>query len=382
MTMNRREIIQFAGALSLFSLAPSLTLASKSRSKFLILIELDGANDGLNTVVPYGSKLYKRLRPRLAIENKDILKLDNFVGLNPALQNIANLYEQGECKIVQGLGYPHPNLSHFRSIELWERGGDGKSNGGKGWLIEPLEVLSKDLSLDAKAMFLDNAGNIFSGGLNGYLSVQDLRLITSADVKPTEVKTSKSSNPLIGELIQSRDENRELLAGLKSKLGRFNGSTTSSDIGSQMKTVCDLIGKGLNIPVFKVSIGGFDTHESQFWTHKHLLEQLDRAVGQTATDLKRLGVWDDTIIMTYSEFGRRAKENGSEGTDHGMAAPHFLLGGGINGGIYGDYPQLGQLEKDNLLYSMDYRSVYNFVLSEHFGLKDNPFSTYDFSKMV
>ena len=131
MTMNRREIIQFAGALSLFSLAPSLTIASASKSKFLILIELDGANDGLNTVVPYGSKLYKRLRPRLAIENKDILKLDNFVGLNPALQNIANLYETGECKIVQGLGYPHPNLSHFRSIELWERGGDGKSNGGR-----------------------------------------------------------------------------------------------------------------------------------------------------------------------------------------------------------------------------------------------------------
>ena len=149
-----------------------------------------------------------------------------------------------------------------------------------------------------------------------------------------------------------------------------------------MKNVCDLIGRGLNIPVFKVSIGGFDTHENQFWTHRHLLEQLDRAVGQTVTDLKRLGVWDDTIIMTYSEFGRRAKENGSQGTDHGMAAPHFLLGGGIKGGIYGDYPQLGQLEKDNLLYSMDYRSVYNFVLSEHFGLKENPFSTYDFSNIV
>ena len=382
MSIDRRNIIQFAGAFSLFSLAPSLSLASKTNSKFLILVELDGANDGLNTVVPYGSKLYKKLRAQLAIEDKDILKLDNFVGLNPSLKQIARLYEQGECKVVQGLGYPHPNLSHFRSIELWERGGDGKSNGKSGWLIEPLEVLSKDLSLDAKAMFLDNAGNIFSGGLNGYLSFQDLKLISATDVTPTETKSLKSDNPLIGELIQSRDENRELLAGLKSKLGRFNGSTNSSDIRSQMKTVCDLIGRGLNIPVFKVSIGSFDTHESQFWTHKHLLEQLDRAIGQTATDLKRMGVWDETIIMTYSEFGRRAKENGSEGTDHGMAAPHFVIGGGIQGGIYGDYPQLDQLEKDNLIYSMDYRSVYNFVLSEHFGLTDNPFKTYDFSTIA
>ena len=125
MIHTRRDILNFAGTLSLFSIVPSFTLASKSKSKFLILIELGGANDGLNTVVPYGSKLYKRLRPRLAIENKDILKLDNFVGLNPALQQIARLYEQGECKIVQGLGYPHPNLSHFRSIELWERGCNG-----------------------------------------------------------------------------------------------------------------------------------------------------------------------------------------------------------------------------------------------------------------
>ena len=98
--------------------------------------------------------------------------------------------------------------------------------------------------------------------------------------------------------------------------------------------------------------------------------------------LKQAGVWDNSLIMTYSEFGRRAKENGSEGTDHGMAAPHFVMGGGIKGGIFGDYPQLGQLEKDNLLYSMDYRSVYNFVLSEHFGLKDNPFAKYDFSQII
>ena len=121
MIVKRRDIVHFAGAFSLFSLAPSLSFGSKVKTKYLILVELDGANDGLNTVIPFGSKLYKKLRPRLAIKDKDILRLDNFIGLNPALKNIAGLYESGDCKIVQGL-MPHPNLSHFRSIELWEKG--------------------------------------------------------------------------------------------------------------------------------------------------------------------------------------------------------------------------------------------------------------------
>ena len=384
MKTTRRDIINFAGALSLFSLAPASLLASRTTAKFLILIELQGANDGLNTVVPYGSNLYRRLRPSLAIETADLLKLDDYVGLHPSLRNVANLYSLGECKIVQGLGYPHPNLSHFRSIELWERGGDGRSDGGKGWLIEPLEVLAKDLSLDAKAMFLDGAGDIFSGGTNGYLSSADLRMILSTDLDQSGSSTKiDTSNSLVSELVQSRDENRELLRALKFKIGGLSAySFGYGDLSAQMGSVCNLIDTGVNIPVFKVSIGSFDTHDFQRWTHKDLLEKLDRAIGETAQQLKRIGVWDDTLIMTYSEFGRRAKENGSGGTDHGMAAPHFLLGGNIKGGIVGDYPQLGQLEKDNLLFSMDYRSVYNFVLSEHFGLSENPFSGYELNDLV
>lgn len=384
MKTTRRDLINFAGAMSLFSLTPVSLFAAATSPKFLILIELTGANDGLNTVVPYGSKLYRKLRPSLAIETKDLLKLDDYVGLHPGLRNIANLYSLGECKVVQGLGYPHPNLSHFRSIELWERGGDGRADGGKGWLIEPLEVLAKDLSFDAKGMFLDGAGDIFAGGTNGYLSTDDLRMILSTDIKNTNASVqSNVSNALIGELIQSRNENRELLNALKAKLDGLSGySLGKGDLSDQMNGVCELIERGLHIPVFKVSIGSFDTHENQYWEHKGLLEELDRAIGESAARMKRMGIWNDTIIMTYSEFGRRAKENGSGGTDHGMAAPHFLLGGSIKGGIFGDYPQLGQLEKDNLLFSMDYRSVYNFVLSEHFGLSDNPFSGYDLSGLV
>lgn len=383
MTVTRRNLINFAGAMSVFSLAPTSLLATRAASKFLILVELVGANDGLNTVIPYGSKLYGRLRPSLAVETKNLLKLDNHIGLHPALKNIARIYDAGDCKIVQGLGYPHPNLSHFRSIELWERGGDGKSDGGKGWLIEPLEVLARDLSLDAKAMFLDGAGDIFAGGMNGYLSASDLQMIMSTESKDDSISVLASSNSLVSELVQSRDENREILNGIKAKLQGVSGyQLQSGNLEKQMDTVCNLIERGLNIPVFKVSLGSFDTHEDQYWDHKKLLEELDSGIEVAARRLQQFGVWDDTIIMTYSEFGRRAKENGSRGTDHGMAAPHFVIGGGIKGGIYGDYPQLGLLEKDNLQFSLDYRSIYNFVLSEHFGLQKNPFNSYNFDTLI
>ena len=143
-----------------------------------------------------------------------------------------------------------------------------------------------------------------------------------------------------------------------------------------MTNVCNLIEAGVNIPVFKVALGSFDTHESQFWRHRDLLRDLDESLSDTCKALKKIGVWENTIIMTYSEFGRRAKENGSRGTDHGMAAPHFLIGGKINGGIDGQNPDLTKLNKNNLEYSIDYRSLYEFVLRTHFNLDKNPFEKY------
>ena len=137
-----------------------------------------------------------------------------------------------------------------------------------------------------------------------------------------------------------------------------------------------MIGAGINIPVFKTALGSFDTHNDQVSTHRRLLQNLDISISLTTKALKNLGVWKNTIIMTYSEFGRRAKENGSRGTDHGMAAPHFLIGGDINGGIVGEYEDLSNLWNNNINYKVDYRSLYEFVLREHFKIKNNPFSEF------
>jgi len=383
MNVNRRDILSFSAALSAFSLSPRCLLAARNGPKVLILIELQGANDGLNTVVPYASKRYYNLRPQIAVPRKTVITLDNMTGLHPSLVEVSKLFERGEVKIVQGLGYPHPILSHFRSIELWERGGDGKSNGRTGWLVDPLDIIAEELSSDAKAMFLDNAGEIFSGGLDGFLGPDALNrnLLNLKKSAGSSLSISKSGGDLLGELLDTRDKNRERLQKLSAKLSSSNKRFDfgRGDLGQQLSKVCELLAAGVNIPVFKVSVGSFDTHDDQWWTHRELLRQLDKSIGGAVRAIKDMALWNDTLMMTYSEFGRRARENGSQGTDHGMAAPHFLIGGKIKGGIDGAAPQLGQLEQDNELYTMDYRSIYNFVLSQHFGLGDNPFSEYDFS---
>ena len=165
---------------------------------------------------------------------------------------------------------------------------------------------------------------------------------------------------------------------LQAKISKAKSSVFvgRGELGNQLSKVCQLIMAGVEIPVFKVSIGSFDTHIEQFWKHRDLLRDLDKSISDTVRTLKEIGVWNDTIIMTYSEFGRRAKENGSRGTDHGMAAPHFVLGGKISGAVYGDENVLSSVADSNLRFSIDYRSLYNEILSKHFGFQDNQFATY------
>ena len=153
-------------------------------------------------------------------------------------------------------------------------------------------------------------------------------------------------------------------------------------LGTQLSNVCNLIASEIYIPVYKVALGSFDTHNNQPSTHRNLLRDLDTSLSSTINALKDIGVWEDTLIMTYSEFGRRANENGSRGTDHGMAAPHFVLGGSIKGGIIGQYDDLSNLWNNNINYKVDYRSLYEFVLRKHFNINDNPFSKFKNSDII
>ena len=380
MKTSRRNFNSFLFLASLFSLYPNILKSSTLRGKSLVLIELQGANDGLNTVIPYNDPYYYKLRPNIAIKKKEILTIDENTGLHFSMEGLAKLYENGELKVIQNLGYPQPVLSHFRSIELWETGGDGFLKGRDGWLIPSLENLSKNIKLDAKAIHLDAPSGIFKGGLDGYLGPN------SIDYNPSELESRDTTIPsfgnknigLLGELIKQRKENQENIKSMKNKLNKSksNFRIGRGALGSQLSQVANLLDADVNIPVFKVSMGSFDTHIDQFWKHRKLLRELSEGISDFVQSLKRMGLWDDTLIMTYSEFGRRANENGSRGTDHGMAAPHFLLGGSIKGGIYGGELDFNKLKNNNLDFQVDYRSLYNFILTNHFNLTKNPFSKF------
>ena len=222
MKISRRNFNSFLISASLFSLYPNILRSSNFGGKFLVLIELQGANDGLNTVIPYNDKFYYKLRPNIAIKKKEILTIDENTGLHFSMEGLARLYENGELKIIQNLGYPQPVLSHFRSIELWETGGDGLSKGRDGWLVPSLNSLSKNIDLDAKAIYLDASSGIFKGGLDGYLGPN------SIDYNPSELESRDSTIPslgnenigLLGELIKQRKENQENIQSMKNKLSK------------------------------------------------------------------------------------------------------------------------------------------------------------------
>ena len=378
MKFTRRQSLSFFGATSLFSLLPFSHLNAAMSSKYLILVELQGANDGLNTVIPFGDRNYYKLRPTIGIPEKDILTISDNIGLHFSLKGLAKIYEKGELKIVQNLGYPNPVLSHFRSIELWETGGDGKAKGRSGWLNDSLNIIENKINLDGKAIYLDQSGDVFRGGLDGFYGPNSIGFeATELEARDQTVPIPKTFG-LLADLMQGRKQNSEKLKQIQNKLSGANrfSSIGRGNLGSQLSKVCNILSKGVNIPVLKVAIGSFDTHSEQFWRHRDLLRELDESLSETVTALRDIGIWDDTMIMTYSEFGRRAAENGSRGTDHGMAAPHFLMGGKLKGGFVGQLPNLGRLRNNNLEFEIDYRTVYEMVLREHFGLNENPFQKY------
>ncbi|MDA9755223.1 DUF1501 domain-containing protein [bacterium] len=376
MINNRREFLTLAGYTILFSAFPTLA-QTRINKRILILVELQGANDGLNTVIPLNQDYYYRLRPTIGIEKNRILNITKENGLHYSLKNIAKNYENGNVKIIQNLGYPHAVLSHFRSIDIWETGGDGKKQYRNGWLVDTLNKYNRNLDLDAKAMFLDNSNSIFRGGLDGFIGPNAVGLQPEEiEVRDTVVPVDDRKNfGLLNEILNKRKENSDLLKHLVSKFSKVKNrySFGGGQLGSQLSTVCNLIASNVNIPVYKVALGSFDTHNNQQNTHRRLLRDLDVSLSSTINALKEIGLWNNTLIMTYSEFGRRANENGSRGTDHGMAAPHFVLGGNIKGGIIGEYNDLSKLWNNNINFKIDYRSLYEFVLRNHFNITNNPF---------
>jgi uncharacterized protein (DUF1501 family) len=379
--MNRRELITAILAGMSIPLAPlELAAASARNGRRLILVELSGANDGLNTLVPIKDERYRELRPKIGLLKHEVFDLGQGLALHSAMKPLDAAWQAGDMAVLQGLGYPGQNRSHFKSIAIWETGGDGNKSGKTGWLTEDIEGVAGAEQLDAHGISLDGGMGVFASPSGVWLSMTSMAQFSNLRTKVETIKTVDSKNPALSLVL---DRGRALDASMRSISKKIGNSRYQSpmrinvgDFGKQVSMAASLIDAGIDAPVLKLKINGFDTHENQAWRHRALLRNLAKGLSGLRKALKRSGHWEDTLVMTYSEFGRRALENESGGTDHGTAAPHFLMSGALDGGIWGIHPDLGDINEGDVSYTMDYRVVYDRVLADWFGLDQNRFSKF------
>jgi len=368
--MNRRTLLKL---IALNSVTLPFALQAKGQEelsykhKRLILIELKGGNDGLNTLIPYADPLYYTLRPTIAIDKKSVLPLTEEVGLHPSMDGMKEIYDKGELAVIQGLGYPEPNRSHFRSIEIWDTASGSHEYLDNGWL-NTLKFAQKTTTL--KGVVLAGEYGPLSGSVKGIIKINNIQGFLQRSKQIRGRISIVGNNDALLHLLETESEIRQSADVLKKSLSRKTTlpfAFQKSNFGKQMATVAELIDSGTDIPFFKVSLGSFDTHTNQTQKHARLLKELSESIATMRKNLIASGEWEHTLIMTYSEFGRRTAENANRGTDHGTAAPHFIAGGSVKGGIYGEHPSLSSLDKNSdLIYTTDFRSVYKSVEKEWF----------------
>lgn len=385
LTLSRRRLLSAMGsgiaALPLLSLPGFVQAAGQvlPKGNILILVELAGGNDGLNTVVPIKDPRYRDLRPEIGIAAQDVLSLDTDTGLHPAMRPMADLWEQGEMRLIEGVGYPNPNRSHFRSIEIWDAGLGSEGLTQQGWVSSVFEKSS------GAARMTDAAGLTLGGDmgpLNGdgrFSAMRDEETFFETldnlpgmhhAVRPTvkspleHVLSTYDSAQVTGEAIRRKLE--------ASRERRWDFPET--DLGLQLRTAARLLDAGVEVPVLKVVQGGYDTHDEQPETHAALLTELSQAIDAFAAAMRDIDLWDQVTVVTYSEFGRTARENASGGTDHGTAAPVFVVGGSVAGGFDGARPSLDRLEDGEMVFTTDYRRIYSAILGDLWGITHAEFA--------
>ncbi|HKU82309.1 MAG TPA: DUF1501 domain-containing protein [Candidatus Tumulicola sp.] len=345
----------------------------------LVIVNLNGGNDGLNCVVPHGNPQYYRLRPSLAIPAGDVLRIDANVGLNPKMRSLKAMYDKGTVAIVQGVGYPNPDHSHFRSSEIWQTAAPERYE-HTGWLgryLDEADLPAKNLfnavavSQVLPELLVANRTDVPSiANLKQYGMLADRDpMARAAFAQDSRDRRLPFSSPYLNHVMEiedhaqrSSEELPRLIAGYKTQ-----ASYPATPIGRSLSLAAQIVGSNLGTKVLYVSHGSFDTHVNQTATQNNLLEQFSNAISAFYDDLAAHGNDRRVLTLTFSEFGRRIAENAARGTDHGEASPLFLIGGGVKGGLYGATPDLSDTNMGNLRYTTDFRSVYATVLERWLG---------------
>ncbi len=356
------------------------TSVEKHPERILVVVELSGGNDGLNTVVPYGDAAYYRARPKLGIPERDVIKVAPGVGLHPSMVGFERLYKDGRLAVVHGCGYDRPSLSHFSSMDFWHTGAPntGESLGWLGRLADAtynpstsnmIVNIGTAQSLAVRSqrhspLVFDDPSRFRREGSDE----QKHAMVALSQQAPTANATLDFLTATAANAAESSDFVRQASAGYRTPVDYGVGG----GLGANLQRVAALIAAGMPTRLYYVTYAGnsFDTHVQQSDLHSRLLMYTADAVRGFIEDVERLGRGSEVAVMIFTEFGRRVEENGSLGTDHGTATPMFLVGKGVKGGFYGTHPSLTDLDSGNLKMTTDFRRVYATAIKEWLGYDD------------
>lgn len=403
MSQNRRDFIKntmlaSAGTLFVpqFLQAMRLDASLAKGAKRLVVIQLSGGNDGLNTVIPYRNDLYYKARPVIGIQKNEVLKLDDELGLNPALTSLKSLYDDGLLTILNGVGYPNPNRSHFRSMDIWHTASASNEYLSTGWLGRYLDSECMDCQRPYHAIEADDTLSLAMKGkaLNGIAVTDPRKLYRSTrgghlDALANFAEQSKvhEHDTELGYLYKTFMEAQSSAEYIweQSKIYQTKANYPQNGLARNLKMIAELIGSGIDTQVFYASLSGFDTHANQKGRQTNLLKTWGESLKAFTDDLKQNGLLKDTVIVTFSEFGRRVKENASRGTDHGTANSVFVVGEKMKKqGIYNPIPSLSDLDKGDLKYNLDFRRIYATLLKNWLKADDTAIlgESFDLLKLV
>jgi uncharacterized protein (DUF1501 family) len=374
--MNRRKFIQNTGlAMAGTIFVPSFLRALPSNIninnyKRLVVIQLSGGNDGLNTIVPIGQDPYFKLRPELYLKENEYIKINNEFAINKNLEPLRPNLDNGEWAIISDVGYPNPNRSHSRSMDIWQSASNSNEYLSTGWLgryfdnsfSSSSQVLEIDGSLSLANMGINNKAISFTKPLDLHKALHMGWIDNIANQSRTMLAEDN-----LGYLYQMLGNVHETSTYLKEKYDVRKEITdfTKGKLSAKLKVIAELMSARIDTKVFYTSMGGFDTHVNQKNTQSQLLKDYSTGVSEFIAALKKENLFDDTLILTFSEFGRRVKQNASRGTDHGTANPVFLMGGKLKkSGLINGPSNLSNLAKNDLIYREDFRSIYSEIIDK------------------
>ena len=373
--MDRRDFLLGAGALSV-ALASRTAIADQAaQPRVLLLVELKGGNDGMNTLVPYADPKYHELRPSIGVPRDKVLQLDERVGLNQKLEPLMESWKSRDFAIVQGVGYPYPNRSHFRSIEIWDTASASNQTLSEGWVAQAFKGSKTGKGAGVDSIVIDTNALPVTGPELRTIVMQDAEnFLRAAQGVKDSPGMQDGGNPALRHLLGVRHEVNAAAAGLRDRL--HDGPVPAfayqdPGFGRQLDLATRILMAKVPVVALKVALGGFDTHANQVPTQERLLGVLATELATLRRNLIAADLWKNVTVLTYSEFGRRARQNASGGTDHGTAAPHFVMGGNVKGGLHSIYPSLADLQDGDMRYSVDFRTVFSTLAKGSWGIRND-----------